>query len=114
MKRTLRVTAGMLILGIALAACTTDTHSDAETTDSPTTQETDAATDAVTDDGAGGGTPEGEFFVRADYERQLAQRDVTPEGDPATPWLQMIEPGEMVDTAEFTSEIGRASCRGSR
>ena len=110
MKRTLRVTAGLLGLGLALAACTTDTPSDAETTDSPTTQETDAAPDTVTDDGAGGGTPEGEFFVRADYERQLAQRDVTPEGDPATPWLQMIEPGEMVDTAEFTSEGPHTLC----
>ena len=29
-----------------------------------------------------------------------------PEGDDATPWLQMIEPIEMVDTSEFASEGG--------
>ena len=30
-----------------------------------------------------------EFFVQADYDKQLAQRSMTPEGDPATPWTQM-------------------------
>ncbi len=109
MKRTLRVTAGLLGLGLALAACTTDTPSDADTAGSAP-QETDAAQEPETDDGAGEGTAEGEFFVRADYERQLAQRDVRPEGDPAAPWLQMIEPGEMVDTSEFTSEGPHTLC----
>lgn len=52
-----------------------------------------------------GGQPDSEFFVRADYERQLAQRDIAPEGDDSTPWLQAIEP-EWVDTSEYASEGG--------
>ena len=44
-----------------------------------------------------------EFFVQADYDKQLAQRSVTPEGDASKPWTQMIEP-EMVDTAKFKSD----------
>lgn len=52
-----------------------------------------------------GGQPDSEFFVRADYERQLAQRDIAPEGDEATPWLQAIEP-EWVDTSAYASEGG--------
>src|SRR5437773_4807862 len=59
----------------------------------------------------GGGTPSGapssaagqsnnKFFVQADFDRQMAQRNVTPQGDPATPWLQMIQPS-MVDTSKY-------------
>jgi ribose transport system substrate-binding protein len=44
-----------------------------------------------------------EFFVREDFERQLAQREVTPEGPEDKPWEQAIEP-EMVDTSEFKSD----------
>jgi len=112
MKRSLRLTAGLLGLGLALTACTTDAPSETDTPDAPAaTQDADTdADDAATDAGDGEGTPEGEFFVRADYERELAQRDVEPEGDPATPWLQMIEPGEMVDTSEFVSEGPNTLC----
>src|SRR5439155_8602807 len=60
---------------------------------------------------AGGGAPSGaptsaagqsnnKFFVQADFDRQMAQRNVTPQGDPATPWLQMIQPS-MVDTSKY-------------
>jgi ribose transport system substrate-binding protein len=42
----------------------------------------------------------GKFFNQADMDRQLAQRTVTPQGDPATPWVQMIEP-KLVDTAKY-------------
>jgi len=42
----------------------------------------------------------GKFFNQADMDRQLAQRNATPQGDPATPWVQMIEP-KMVDTAKY-------------
>jgi ribose transport system substrate-binding protein len=45
-----------------------------------------------------------EFFVQADYDKQLAQRSATPEGPADKPWEQMIEPGEMVDTSEFKSD----------
>ena len=34
--------------------------------------------------------------MQADYDKQLAQRSVTPEGDASKPWTQMIEP-EMVE-----------------
>jgi ribose transport system substrate-binding protein len=44
---------------------------------------------------------QGKFFNQADLDRQLAQRTQTPQGDPANPWLQMIEP-RMVDTAKYT------------
>jgi ribose transport system substrate-binding protein len=43
------------------------------------------------------------FFVQADYDRQLAQRSVTPEGPADKPWLQMIEP-EMVDTSDYKAK----------
>ena len=59
----------------------------------------------------GGGTPSGapssaagqsnnKFFVQADFDRQMAQRNVTPQGDPASPWLQMIQPS-LVDTSKY-------------
>ena len=71
-----------------------------------------------TDDSDGGGsaseTPaaeenqgdtgeQSEFFMQEDYDRQLAQRSIEPEGPADKPWEQAIEP-EMVDTAEFKSD----------
>ena len=41
--------------------------------------------------------------MQEDYDRQLAQREVEPEGPADKPWEQAIEP-EMVDTAEFKSD----------
>jgi ribose transport system substrate-binding protein len=46
------------------------------------------------------------FFNQADFDRQMAQRNVTPEGDPATPWLQMIQPS-MVDTSKYAKPGGK-------
>jgi ribose transport system substrate-binding protein len=46
-------------------------------------------------------TPQSKFFNRADFDRQMAQRRIAPQGDPNTPWLQMIQPS-MVDTAKYT------------
>ena len=40
------------------------------------------------------------FFSQADFDRQMAQRTVAAQGDPATPWLQMIQPS-MVDTGKY-------------
>jgi ribose transport system substrate-binding protein len=45
------------------------------------------------------------FFDRSTFDRQLAQRQMTPLGDPAKPWLQAIEP-TYVDTAKF-AKTGR-------
>ena len=62
------------------------------------------------DDGGGGGetasfTPEHnpDFFDQAELDRQLAQRDVEPEdfGAGNEPWVQAIEPGQLVDTAQY-------------
>jgi ribose transport system substrate-binding protein len=43
------------------------------------------------------------FFVQADYDRQLAQRSVKPDGPADKPWLQMIQP-QLVDTSKYKSK----------
>jgi ribose transport system substrate-binding protein len=97
MKRNLAL-AAMISCALFAGACGSD-DSDDQNAQEP------AAT--ATEDG--GGEPQGdtgpvsEFFVQEDYDTQLAQRDIEPEGDPATPWLQMIEP-EMVDTTEYKAK----------
>ena len=97
MKRNLAL-AAMISCALFAGACGSD-DSDDQSAQEP------AAT--ATEDG--GGEPQGdtgpvsEFFVQEDYDTQLAQRDIEPEGDPATPWLQMIEP-EMVDTSEYKAK----------
>ncbi|WP_116950319.1 substrate-binding domain-containing protein [Jiangella endophytica] len=105
MRTTRALLAAAAAAALMLAACTTDEPSDTAAPD-----ETAAAGE---DPGAEGEEPEqetadGEFFVRADFDRQLAQRDVAPEGDPATPWLQAIEP-EYVDTAQYAQD-GNTLC----
>ncbi|RIQ22250.1 substrate-binding domain-containing protein [Jiangella rhizosphaerae] len=105
MRTTRALLAASAAAALMLAACTTD-----EPSDTAAPEETAAAGE---DPGAEGEEPEeetadGEFFVRADYDRQLAQRDVEPEGDPATPWLQAIEP-EYVDTTEYAQD-GNTLC----
>src|SRR5690242_5235905 len=58
----------------------------------------------ATDQGGGArppaGTPQSKFFNQADFDRQMAQRRIAPQGDPNTPWLQMIQPS-MVDTGKY-------------
>ena len=108
MRRTRSLIGGLAAIGLALTACTTDAPSDT----------TEPAGDATTEEAGGEeqeqvgetGTEESEFFVRADYEEELAQRDIEPEGDPSEPWLQMIDPQEMVDTSEYTSEGDNTLC----
>ncbi len=48
------------------------------------------------------GATANQFFDQAECEEQLRLRGVTAEGDPATPWLQALEP-DFRDTAEFAS-----------
>src|SRR6266508_6873148 len=65
---------------------------------------------------SGGVTPSGapstttaaqtKFFNQADFDRQMAQRTMTPQGDSATPWLQMIQP-TMVDTSKYAKPGGK-------
>ncbi|OLB77708.1 MAG: ABC transporter substrate-binding protein [Actinobacteria bacterium 13_2_20CM_2_71_6] len=45
-------------------------------------------------------TSQSKFFNQADFDKQMAQRTVTPQGDASTPWLQMIQPS-LVDTAKY-------------
>src|SRR2546430_9723080 len=40
------------------------------------------------------------FFVKADFDRQLAQRQTAPEGPADQPWLQALQP-TWVDTTQF-------------
>ena len=92
MKTQRLAAASVAALGLLLATgCTTDT---------PAESPDDAATTAAEQGD--------EWFVQADYDEQLAQRDIEPEGDPNTPWLQAIEP-EWVDTADFAREGGDAT-----
>ena len=74
--------AGAAGLALVLSACTTDAPEDAA-------------------DGNGAElTPEEEWFDQEEFDRQLAQRDIEPEGSEDEPWLQAIEP-EWVDTSEW-------------
>jgi ribose transport system substrate-binding protein len=87
--------AGLLTLlacVLFVSACGTD-DSDSSGNEEPAAQE---ETQSNTGE-------QSEFFVQEDYDRQLAQREVEPEGPADKPWEQAIEP-EMVDTAEFKSD----------
>jgi ribose transport system substrate-binding protein len=44
-----------------------------------------------------------EFFVRGDFERQLEQRTIEPDGPADKPWEQAIEP-EMADTSKLKAK----------
>ncbi len=96
---------------LAVAGCTTDTPTDAgpEVSASAPAGGEESEGSAEGEDSAEEEDSGGEFFVQADYERQLAQRDLEPEGDESQPWLQAIEP-EMVDTQEFATEGAKTLC----
>jgi len=59
------------------------------------------------DSGNGGAVglpePNPDFFDQEEMDRQLAQRSIEPEdfGAGNDPWVQAIEPGELVDTSEY-------------
>ena len=54
-------------------------------------------------------TSDSPFFVQEDFERQLAQRSIAPEGPADQPWIQAIEP-EYVDTAEYATDAPWKLC----
>jgi ribose transport system substrate-binding protein len=83
----------MAAAALTLTACTTDSPTEAPPAGDTAEQEQSA---------------DGEWFVQADYDRQLAQRDKEPEGPAEQPWLQAIEP-EMVDTAQYKQD-GKTLC----
>jgi ribose transport system substrate-binding protein len=96
MKRNLAL-AAMISCALFAGACGSDDS------DNEAAQEPAATEEAQSNEQQGDTGPVSEFFVQEDYDTQLAQRDIEPEGDPATPWLQMIEP-EMVDTSEYKAK----------
>jgi ribose transport system substrate-binding protein len=93
MKRSLALCA-MVSCALFAAACGSD---DSEDPERP----------AATEEAAGGNESntgeQSEFFVQEDYDRQLAQREIEPEGPADKPWEQMIEP-EMVDTSKYKAK----------
>ena len=93
MKRNLALCA-MVSCALFAAACGSSDEPE-ETADEP------AAT--ATAEAQGDTGEQSEFFVQADYDKQLAQRDIEPEGPADKPWEQAIEP-EMVDTSKFKAK----------
>ncbi|MFJ4127592.1 substrate-binding domain-containing protein [Oerskovia enterophila] len=83
------------------AACTTDAPADTPDAGAAATEE---STEESNESGANS-----QWFVQADYERQLAQRSAVPEGPADQPWLQAIDP-EFVDTAQYAKEGGKKLC----
>ena len=75
--------AGAAGLTLVLSGCTTDTPGD-----------------SADGDETAGLIPDEEWFDQEEFDRQLAQRDIAPEGPEDEPWLQAIEP-EWVDTSEW-------------
>ncbi len=103
MRGTTTTIACLAAASLALTACSTDQPTDA----AGPTGSTQAGGSAT---GGGAASPaEGEFFVREEYERELAQRDIEPTGDAAEPWLQAIEP-VLVDTAQYATDGPATIC----
>ncbi len=59
-----------------------------------------APTTAAAAAAASGTGVQSQFFVQADFDRQMAQRKIAPEGSADTPWVQAIQPN-YVDTAKY-------------
>lgn len=95
MKRSLRVTAGLVGAAslILLAGCTTDPSVEA-----PPEQETTEETEGS-----------GEWFDQALFDKQFDERSVVPEGPADEPYLQTIN-AEMRDTSEYASEGAKKLC----
>jgi ribose transport system substrate-binding protein len=93
MHRTRVLVAGAAVLALAVTGCATDTPTEAPPAGDQQQEEQ---------------TADGEWFVRADYDKELSQRDKTPEGPEDQPWLQAIDP-EMVDTAQY-KQPGKTLC----
>jgi ribose transport system substrate-binding protein len=79
--------AGAAGLTLMLTACTTDTPEDG----------------VAGEEGGAELTPNEEWFDQAEYDTQLAQREIAPEGSADEPWMQAIEP-EWIDTSEFAHD----------
>lgn len=97
MRRSMKIaTAGVALFGlIALAGCTTDP----------------SVAPAEPNESAEASAPaeETEWFDQELFDKQMAERDVTPEGPEGEPYLQHIN-AEMVDTAAFASTGAKKAC----
>src|SRR5687768_15634495 len=92
---TLRRMAGLFALlacALFVGACGTDESDSGGSVEPAAQEETQSNTGE-----------QSEFFVQEDYDRQLEQREIEPEGPADKPWEQAIEP-EMVDTADYKSD----------
>ncbi len=105
MRRSTRIAvSGLAIAGLlALSACTTD-PSVAPNTDAPAPETSESAQSEQPSTGA-----ENEWFDQAGFDKQLAEREVTPEGPADQPYLQTIN-AEMVDTSQYKSEGAKKVC----
>ncbi|MFJ9554781.1 substrate-binding domain-containing protein [Nocardiopsis sp. NPDC101807] len=79
--------AGAAGLTLMLTACTTDVPEDG----------------AAGEEGGSELAPSEEWFDQAEYDAQLAQREIAPEGPEDEPWMQAIEP-EWIDTSGFAHD----------
>lgn len=86
-KRVMAFTAAVTVLLVA-TGCTSTKPSSA------------APADAGRGGAANPNIPQSKFFSKAEFDRQMAERRIRPEGDPSTPWLQMIQP-TLVDTSKY-------------
>ncbi|MYS80612.1 ABC transporter substrate-binding protein [Embleya scabrispora] len=51
-----------------------------------------------------GDSGDSKFFVQADYDRQSALLQATPQGPADKPWEQMLDPQQMVDTTQYKKD----------
>lgn len=97
LTRAAGLLAAVAVLAVLVAACGTDDSESDSASETTTSEETASAENqAVTGEHS-------EFFDQEELDTQLAQRSVEPEdfGAGDDPWLQAIEPGELVDTSEY-------------
>ncbi|GAA2319407.1 hypothetical protein GCM10010149_85090 [Nonomuraea roseoviolacea subsp. roseoviolacea] len=89
--RRLLASAALAVLTLPAAACTSDRPP-------PSASAAPAGSGGPRDDRGTGA--QSKFFVRADYDAQMAMRRARPSGSPARPWEQSIAP-RLVDTARY-------------
>ncbi|WP_405846346.1 ABC transporter substrate-binding protein [Streptomyces niveus] len=87
-RRALAASAALLG-AVLVAACTSDAP--------PESPPAASGSGSTADAGTG---KQSTFFEQAEYERQLALADQTPEGPADKPWEQMLNP-EMTDTSQY-------------
>ncbi len=86
MRKATLIRAGTIVALLLLTGCTST---------KPSAGPSGSAAPSASSDNT-----QSKFFNQAEFDRQMAQRKKTPQGDPATPWLQTIDP-VYVDTAKY-------------